>query len=320
MARPVVLSTIALHRDGAAHVAQYADLRVAPDTSADTLRRWAADVDGIIVRSKLPDDICAHAPRLRGLVRHGVGLDFIPVEQATAAGIAVANLPGSNAQAVAEYCFAALLTLRRPLHILDQALRGMGWTQARGRADHGLELGGSTLGIIGVGTIGKRVAQIAAGFGMRVLGVSSRPQAHAGIEDVPLDSLFAESDAIVVCCALTEATRGLVSAVRIARMRAGAVLINASRGAVIETPALIAALHEGKIGGAALDVFDVQPLPETSPLRQVPNLLLTPHVAGITATSLRNMSVGAAEEMQRILAGEAPRNLVNPDYVRHKKG
>lgn len=320
MARPIVLSTIALHPDGAALIGTFAELRVAPDTSPDTLRQCARDVDGIIVRSKLPDDICAHAPRLKALVRHGVGLDFIPVEQATKAGVAVANLPGSNAQAVAEYCFAALLSLRRPVAAMSQSLRAAGWGPARGSADHALELGGSTLGIVGVGTIGKRVARMAAGFGMTVLGASSRPHDLLGVRDVPLETLFAESDAIVLCCALTEKTKGLASRERIARMRPGAVLINVSRGAVVDTLALLDALHAGSIGGAALDVFDVQPLPEASPLWSAPNLLLTPHVAGITATSLRNMSVGAAEDMQRIISGGKPTNLVNPDYVRHIKG
>lgn len=320
MALPVVLSTIALHPDGAARVAQFAQLRVAPDTSAETLRACARDVDGIIVRSKLPDDICAHAPRLKALVRHGVGLDFIPVAQATAAGIAVANLPGSNAQAVAEYCFAALLSLRRPLAAIGQTMRETAWGSARGLADHALELGDSTLGIVGVGTIGKRVARIASGFGMTVLGASSRPHSLPGVRDVALDTLFAESDAIVLCCALTDKTKGLASAARIGCMRPGAVLINVSRGAVVDTPALLGALHAGRIGGAALDVYDEQPLPQSSPLWQAPNLLLTPHVAGITATSLRNMSVGAAEEMQRILAGDTPLNLVNPEYKRHIKG
>lgn len=318
--RPVVLTTIALHPEGAAVVSRHAELRTAPDTSAETIRAWAREADGIIARSKLPDDICMHAPRLKGIVRHGVGLDFIPVDNATKHGVAVANLPGSNAQAVAEYCFAALLSLRRPLARVEQAMLASGWTAARPAADGFLEIGGSTLGIIGVGTIGKRVAAIAGGFGMKVLGASSRARDIAGVRDVAIETLFGESDAIVVCCALTEKTKGLVNADLIARMKPHAVLINVSRGAVIDTPALVAALGKGAIGGAALDVFDVQPLHETSPLRGLRNTLLTPHIAGITATSLRNMSVGAAEEMVRILAGEAPINLVNPDYRRHVQG
>ena len=318
--RPVVMTTIALHPDGAALISKHAELKTAPDTSAETIRAWAREADGIIVRSKLPDDICAHAPRLKGIVRHGVGLDFIPVEDATKRGIAVANLPGSNAQAVAEYCFAALFSVRRPLISMAQSMLGSGWNAARPAADRFLELGGSTLGIIGVGTIGKRVAAIAGGFGMRVLGASSRVRDIEGVKGVDLETLFAESDAIVVCCALTEKTKGLVNADLIGRMKPHAVLINVSRGAVIDTPALVAALERKAIGGAVLDVYDVQPLPETSPLRGLPNALLTPHIAGITATSLRNMSVGAVEEILRILAGFPPINLVNPDYHRYAQG
>jgi D-3-phosphoglycerate dehydrogenase len=119
---------------------------------------------------------------------------------------------------------------------------------------------------------------------------------------------------VAVCCALTDETRGLVDRDLLARMRPHAVLVNVSRGAVIHTPALIEALRSGKIAGAALDVFDVQPLPPTDVLFDCPNLLLTPHTAGITSTSSRAMAVGAAEEMLRILRGEQPLNLVNPGY------
>lgn len=317
MGKPIVLTTIALHPDGTAALAPHVELRVAPDTAPDTIRTWAREADGIIVRSKLPDDICEHAPKLEAMVRHGVGLDFIPVAAATARGIAVANLPGSNAQAVAEYCFAALMHLRRPLSAVDARLRDGGWLAARTAPEGFLELGASTLGIIGVGTIGKRVAAIAQGFGMQVLGTSRSAPLPPDVERVDLQTLFERSHAIVVTCALTEETRGLVSAALIARMRPDAVLVNVSRGAVIDTTALVAALQQRRIGGAALDVFDVQPLPADSPLLACQNTLLTPHVAGITATSLRNMSVGAAEEMLRILRGQEPRNLVNPDYRRN---
>lgn len=316
MGKPVVLTTIALHPDGTAVLAPHVDLRVAPDTSADTIRAWAREADGIIVRSKLPDDICDHAPKVRGIVRHGVGLDFIPVEAATARGIQVANLPGSNTQAVAEYCFAALLHLRRPLASVDARLRSDGWGAARAASEGFAELGASTLGIVGVGTIGKRVAAIAHAFGMTVLGVSRSGRMPEGVEGVSLPDLFARSQAIVVSCALTEETRGLVSAALIARMRRDAVLVNVARGAVVDTQALVAALRARTIGGAALDVFDAQPLPDDAELRNCPNTLLTPHVAAVTATSVRGMSVGAAEEMLRILRGEMPRNLVNPDYER----
>jgi D-3-phosphoglycerate dehydrogenase len=314
--KPVVLLTNSMHPDGEAILAPHVRLIVAPDTRPDTLRGWAAEADGIIVRAKLPDDIVDHAPRLKAIVRHGVGLDFIPVNAATARGIAVANLPGSNTNAVAEYVMSALMHLRRPLQKLDMQMRAEGWLAARAAADSLTELSPSTLGILGVGTIGRHIAGIARdGFGMKVLGTSRRkgslPQ---GIGEVSLPELFERSDAIVVCCALTDETRGLVSRDLLGRMRPQAVLVNVSRGAVIDTPAIIDALRSQKIAGAALDVFDVQPLPPTDALFDCPNLLLTPHTAGITATSSRAMAVGSAEEMLRILRGEAPLNLVNPAH------
>src|ERR1044072_5946514 len=314
--KPTVMLTNAMHPDGEAILAPHVKLIVPPDAKPETLRAWAKDADGIIVRAKLPDDIVDHAPRLKGMVRHGVGLDFIPVTAATARGIAVANLPGSNTNAVAEYVMSALMHLRRPLYRLDQSLRSDGWNAARPAADGFTELGTTTLGILGVGTIGRHLAGIARnGFGMNVLGTSRRKGSlPAGIEEVSLQDLFARSDAIAVCCALTDETRSLVSRDLIGRMKPSALLVNVSRGALIETPALIEALKSHKIGGAALDVFDVQPLPSNDALFDCPNLLLTPHTAGITATSGRAMAVGSAEEMLRILRGERPRNPVKPAH------
>lgn len=314
--KPVVLLTNPMHPDGEAMLAPHVRLITAPDAQPETLRKWAAEADGIIVRAKLPDDIVDHAPRLKAIVRHGVGLDFIPVTAATARGIAVANLPGSNTNAVAEYVMSALMHLRRPLPQLDTKLRSEGWLAARAAGDGLTELNASTLGILGVGTIGRRIAAIARdGLGMKLLGTSRRKGSLPdGIEEVSLSDLFARSDAIVVCCALMDETRGLVNRELLGRMRPHAVLVNVSRGAVIETPAIIDALRSHKIGGAALDVFDVQPLPSDDALFDCPNLLLTPHTAGITATSSRAMAVGSAEEMLRLLRGEAPLNLVNPAY------
>ena len=132
--KPVVLLTNPMHPDGEALLAPHVRMITAPDAQPDTLRKWAAEADGIVVRAKLPDDIVDHAPRLKAIVRHGVGLDFIPVTAATARGIAVANLPGSNTNAVAEYVMSALMHLRRPLQKIDTQLRAEGWLAARAAA------------------------------------------------------------------------------------------------------------------------------------------------------------------------------------------
>lgn len=315
--QPTVLLTNGIHADAEAILAPHARLILAPDTSEAMLRKFAAQADGIIVRAKLPDDIFDHAPRLKGIVRHGVGLDFIPVAAATVRRVPVANLPGSNTRAVAEYVFAALLHLRRRLGAMNDRLRARGWGPARELANGVGELGGTTLGILGLGTIGRRVAEMGRhGFGMRVLGHSRSGSNLDGlIEPVDLDTLFARSDAVAIACPLTDQTRGIVSKRLIGQMPPHAVLVNVARGPVIETAALIEALNAGALGGAALDVFDVQPLDAHDLLFQCPNTLLTPHVAGITSTSSRAMSMGAAEEMLRILRGERPLNLVNPSIL-----
>jgi D-3-phosphoglycerate dehydrogenase len=304
-----------IHPEAEALLRPRARLITAPDTRAETLRGLAAEAEGLIVRAQLPDDILDHAPRLRGIVRHGVGLDFVPMAAATARGIPVANLPGSNTQAVAEHVFAALFQLRRKLSTLDARLRDTDWIAAKSLASDLDEIGGTSLGILGTGEIGRRVAGIAKhGFGMQVLGHSRSNRSFDGlIEPVDRETLFSESDAVVVACPLNDATRGLIDARLIGCMRGRAVLINVARGPIVEAAALAEALNAGRIAGAALDVFDVQPLPRDHPLFACPNLLLTPHVAGTSATSLRVMGLGSAEEMLRILSGEPPRNLVNPE-------
>lgn len=315
--KPRVLLTSPIHPALQPVLARHCDVVLAPDTSAGTLTRLIADAEGLVVRAQLPPTLFDHAPKLRAVVRHGVGLDMIPVEAATAKGIPVANLPGSNTQAVVEYCLAAMLQLRRGLATLDACLRSEGWASARPLADGGTELGGSTLGIVGVGAIGSRLATIAAAMGMRVLGLTRRPGSlPPGVQAADKQKLFAESDVVVLCCPLNEQTRGLVDAATLAAMKSNALLINVARGPVIETPALLAALRAGRLGGAALDVHDKQPLTGSEPAFDAPNLLLTPHVAGITDTSMRAMSEGAIATLLALLRGERPANVVNPQVFR----
>lgn len=312
---PLVLATNPIDPAGEAILRPHARLVIAPDTASATLNSMAHAADGIIVRTPLPSDIVDHAPRLRGIVRHGAGLDMVPVAAATARRIPVANVPGANAQAVAEYCFAAAFELTRRLALADQTLRGPGWGKARSLSDGALELGGKTLGIVGVGNIGRRVARIGgAGFGMSVLGTSRRPQAlPEGVVPVTTEELFARSDIVVLSCPLTDQTRGLVGRDLLRLAKPTAVLVNVSRGAVIDDQALADALREGRLAGAALDVFTVQPLPPDHAFFSLRNILLTPHLAGLTKESMTLMSTVSAEEMVRILSGARPLNLVNPE-------
>ncbi|PZW50492.1 D-3-phosphoglycerate dehydrogenase [Humitalea rosea] len=273
-----------------------------------------ARADAVVVRRKLPDDLAARAPRLLAAVRQGVGVDMIPVEDCTAHGILVANVPGANADSVAEFAIAQMLAIARHAEGMYAELLAKGWDIARGRTATASELRGRTLGIIGVGAVGRRLAEIALhGFRMRVIGHRrDRAAMPPDVTYADLDTIFSESDYIALACPLTAETRGLASAARIARMRPGAWLLNLARGPVVEGTALLAALREGRIGGAALDVYDEQPLAADHPLRALPNVLLTPHAAGLSREAVVRMSTGAAEDTIRILRGERPRNFVNP--------
>ena len=311
-ALPIVALTSPIHPEAHARLASQAEIRVARDASPDALREVVRDAHGLIVRNHLPEDIFDHAPQLRGVVRHGVGLDMIPVERATQRGIVVANLPGSNTTAVVEYCLAAMLHLRRGLSSMDAVLRDTGWAAARPMADTGTELRETTCGIVGVGAIGTQLAHVVQAMGMRTVGLTRRPQSlPSGVQAVDKATLMRESDVIVLCCTLTAETRGLIDGAALALTRPEAILINVSRGPVVDTAALIEALQRHTLAGAALDVHDVQPLAADAAVFSAPNVLLTPHVAGSTATSMHRMSHAAVDDMLKLLKGETPSHPVN---------
>lgn len=317
--RPTVLLTNPIDPDVARGLEEHFALRTASATDAATLRRECADASFVVVRANLPADLFAQAPQLRGVVRHGAGLDMIPVEAASAQGIAVANVPAVNASSVAEYAVAQMLTLARRLPRIDAVLRERTWAEARALADDSTELRGKTVAIVGLGAIGQALARICAlGFGMRVLGVRrTAPAAAAQGEDGVLHTALAEAlpqaDYLVLACPLNENTRGLVGAAEFAQLKHGARIVNVARGPVIDEPALVAALRSGRLAGAALDVFAEQPLPADSPLRSLPNVLLSSHLAGITQESMRRMSEGVAEQLLQMLHGHLPRHFVNPE-------
>jgi D-3-phosphoglycerate dehydrogenase / 2-oxoglutarate reductase len=316
--RPRVLLTGPMDPQGERLIAAAAEVMLAPDAQPDTLRRLIADVDVLVVRSALPADLLDHAPRLRGIVRHGVGVDMIPMAAANARRIPVANVPGSNRHAVAEHAIGAVSLLRRRTVRMDRLLRQAGWDRSRALAGEAGELHAQVLGIVGVGEVGLRVAEIAHhGYGMRVLGHQRRLDTLPPfVEGAALDDLLARSDAVILACPLTDATRGLLDARRIALMPRHAVLVNVARGAVIDEDALIEALRKRRIGGAALDVYATQPLPADHPLLALENVLLTPHAAGLTLQSMKRMSLGTAEEVRRLLAGQLPRHLLNAAALR----
>ena len=295
--------------------ARGAEVVRAPEGSSATVKRLAAEADGIIIRSKLPDDIFEAAPRVRAVTIHGTGIDLVPLASANARGVLVANLPGSNAQSVAEYCVLAMLMLARNIAAINAAMHTRPWDEARRLAAPAREITGLTVGVVGVGEIGGRVAQICArGFGMRVLGNQRRldrlpPEAQGA----GLDDLVAQSDFIVIACPLNPQTHHLFDAARLAAMKTSAWLINVGRGPVIDEQALVAALRERRIAGAMLDVYEHYRIEAGHPLLALDNVLLTPHLAGSTRESRARASVRAADALLRMLAGEKPMNLVNPE-------
>lgn len=315
MARPKILTTLPMDPAGDRMLGPDAEIVVAPDTGAETLKRMIGDADVLVVRTHLPADLLDRPHRLLGIVRHGTGLDMIPVEAATAQGVPVANVPGVNAEAVAEYCVGSFLALARQLHAMDRDLRAIGWSESRGRTEDTIELSGRTLGIVGLGAIGRRIAEICHyGFGMRVLGHQRRLEALPEfVEATDLDALVAAADFVSLNCPLTPQTKHLLDERRLRMMKPGAFVVNASRGAVIDEQALARALRERWIAGAAIDVYSEQPLPREHPFLSLSNVLLTPHAAGLTREASRRMSEGAASEVLRLLAGERPANFVNPE-------
>ncbi|HMN65578.1 MAG TPA: hydroxyacid dehydrogenase, partial [Burkholderiaceae bacterium] len=255
------------------------------DDRAGLLAR-VAEADALIVRNRTRVDreVLAAAPRLRAVGRLGVGLDNIDVAACEAAGVAVYPATGANSLAVAEYVVATSMVLLRGAYLSSNEVAAGQWPRAR--MSQGRETAGKTLGLVGFGGIGRMTAKLAQALGMRVLAYDPMlpPDApawsEAGVGRRELDALFGEVDVLSLHVPLTESTRGLVDAARLARMKPDAILVNTARGGVVDETALAAALRSGKLGGAALDVFDDEPLRAGSPLAGAPNLILTPHIGG----------------------------------------
>ena len=315
---PVVFSTHALHPAAAGMLEGRARLRVASAPDAATLVAESRDATAIVLRANLPEAIFADAPLLKAAVRHGAGMDMIPVEAATRAGVLVANVPAVNARSVAEHVLFVTMGLLRRFRMVDRDLRKGGWLAGRAHAERTNELAGRRIGIVGFGAVGRQVATIArGGFGLEV-AINSRTRPEHLPENtrfMALDALVGWCDVLVLCCPLTPETRGLLDARRIGLMRPGALVVNVARGPVIDDAALIDALRDGRLGGAALDVFATQPLPPDHPYLGLDTVIVTPHMAGITQESMMHMGVGAAGEVLRVLAGDLPINLRNPEAV-----
>lgn len=274
-----------------------------------------ADASALIVRNqtRVDAELLACAPRLQVVGRLGVGLDNIDLAAAKSRGVVVTAGRNANATAVAEYVIAALLHVYREVAAADASTRAGGWERAR---FGGMELAGKTLGLIGAGEIGRRVAVRAQAFGMRVVaydplvGPYDFAPAEQHIELLPLDDVLSASDCLSLHVPLIPATRNLIDGAALARMRPGAVLINTSRGGIVDERALLTALAEGTIRHAILDVRENEPPDADDPLLRSPHVTLTPHVAGLTAEAQERTSRLVVSDVLRTLAGERAIGMV----------
>jgi (S)-sulfolactate dehydrogenase len=303
MARIVITEFIderALPTLRAAHQVIY-DPKLVDDTPR--LLKEAAAADALIVRNRtqVRGELLAALRQCRVVGRLGVGLDNIDVAGCEARGVQVIPATGANALSVAEYVVTAALLLLRGAYQSSAAVATGQWP--RPTLSSGREAAGKTLGLIGFGSIGQLTARLARGLGLQVqafdalLDRDHPAYAEAGVRCAGLDEVVTGSDVVSLHVPLLEATRGLFDAARIAQMRRGAVLINTARGGIIDEPALAAALKSGHLGGAAIDVFDTEPLPAAPHFQDCPNLLLTPHIAGVSAEANERVSFLIVEKV-----------------------
>ncbi|WP_374402894.1 hydroxyacid dehydrogenase [Niveibacterium sp.] len=276
------------------------------DRPAELLER-AAGVAALIVRNRtqVRGELLAALGAAKVIGRLGVGLDNIDVAAAEGRGLRVIPATGANALAVAEYVIATAFLLRRGAFLSSTAVAAGQWPRAA--LSDGGELGGRTLGLIGFGSIGQLSARLARGLGLKVIAHdpaisdSAELWAQAGVAPRALDALLGEADIVSLHLPLLPSTRNLIDAARLAQFNPGAILINTARGGVVDEAALAEALKAGRLGGAALDVFGEEPLPAGSPLADAPNLILTPHIAGVTRESNTRVSALIADAVAAAL-------------------
>ena len=278
-----------------------------PITEAVLAARLAkGDVDAVILRGSKPftAEVLAAARGLKIIAKNGAGVDSVDLAEAARRGITVAVAPGANADAVAEHAIALMLALVRDLHRLDRKLRRGGW---EGTSWLGRDFRGSVVGILGYGSIGRSAARLASTLGAQVvvLGSSRRREADGFEMETDLDKFLQRIDILSLHCPLTEQTRGLIGRRELALMKPGSFVVNTARGPIIDEAALVEALRTNHLGGAGLDTFEVEPLAADNPLLGLDNVILTPHVAGVTRNAALSVATITAQNVVNALAGQA---------------
>jgi D-3-phosphoglycerate dehydrogenase len=283
-------------------------------TDVEYLER-CADADALLIQyGDLSRRVFEGLPRVRVVVRYGVGVDGIDLAAATDHGVPIVNVPDYGTDEVANHAVALLLALARKLARLDRQTRSGGWDVFR--VGPVARLGGQTVGILGCGRIGSAVARKLGGFDMRLLGCDPYVDTFPpGVQPVAFERLLAESDYVTIHCPLTDETHHAFDAESLSWMRPTAALINTARGGIVDTAALVAALQEGLLAGAGLDVLEHEPIDPASPLLRMEQVIVTPHAAWYSEEGRSDLKRRAAEEAVRVLRGERPRNCVNAEVL-----
>jgi phosphoglycerate dehydrogenase-like enzyme len=327
---PLILLVQTIHESGLRLLREAGELCVASGTDPASLGRDVVRAEALIVRTGgiIDAALLDRGQALRVVGRHGVGYDQIDIDAATERGVQVVYTPGANTQSVSEHVFAFLIGLSKHFPRLMSELQ-RGNYQAR-ISLMGREISGRTLGIIGFGRIGRRVGEIAhLGFGMKVIyhdivPAPAEAELRAGARRVSLRELLETADAITLHVPLDASTRGMIDRQALSRMRPSAILINTSRGPVVDEAAVALALDAGQLWGYGADVFAEEPPPPGHPLVGRPDVMLTPHSAAQTEEGLRNMATMVAQDVVAVLRGFPPQYPVNDpfqvEHIRQKLG
>ena len=294
-------------------LAPYADVALYTDhcaTAEEKLRR--ADNAEIIINSRgmvtWPAEILRQLPKLRLISTCSIGTDMIDLEAAKELGVTVSNQPGRTAPVVAEHAFGLMMAIAKRAVFFTESMRAGGWP----RMDH-IYLRGKTLGIIGTGNIGAEMARLGSAIGMNVIAWTYHPSPERaeklGVQFVNLDELLRTSDAISIHAKLTDDSRGLIAKPQFDLMKPNTLLVNVARGPIVDTNALVDALNSGHLGGAAIDVFDQEPIPANHPLLSCEQVVLTPHCADMTPEGVDLLNEGAVDNVIAFLQGQ-PQNVV----------
>ena len=330
MGKPKVFITRQIPEKGINMIKEYYEVEVWPEYTPppyEVLLEKAKEVDALasLLTDKIDCNLLQNAPRLRIVAQYAVGYDNIDVECATRLGIYVTNTPGVLTEAVADLTWGLILATARRIVEADHFVRSGEWWKTR-TGWHplmmlGMEIYGKTLGIIGMGRIGRAVARRAKGFNMKILYYDIRRlpkelEEELGAKFVDLETLLKESDVVSIHVPLTKETYHMIGEKELKLMKKTAILVNTARGAVIDTNALVKALEEGWIAGAGLDVFEQEPLPPDHPLTKFKNVVLVPHIGSATYETRTRMAELVAENLIAFAKGEVPPTLVNKEVVK----